>query len=147
MLKFVECTWDASFLASENPFPPSEQGREKVLSELESLNLYPSPRSSALRECVANLHSLAENQVIIGNGSDDLLNLCVRCFADENLKVGMLAPSYSLYETLASIQGAKVVGISFANENFELPVTSGIFFLIIIFATVTINLFPIAPPG
>lgn len=107
---------------NENPFPPSEKVREKVLSEIESLNLYPSPRSSALRECVANLHSLAENQVIIGNGSDDLLNLCVRCFADENLKVGMLAPSYSLYETLASIQGAKVVGISFANENFELPV-------------------------
>ncbi|MEC7627764.1 MAG: aminotransferase class I/II-fold pyridoxal phosphate-dependent enzyme, partial [Verrucomicrobiota bacterium] len=107
---------------NENPFPPSEKVREKVLSEIESLNLYPSPRSSALRDCVANLHSLAENQVIIGNGSDDLLNLCVRCFADENLKVGMLAPSYSLYETLASIQGAKVVGISFANENFELPV-------------------------
>lgn len=106
---------------NENPFPPSEKVREKVLSEIDSLNLYPNPHSSALRACVANLHNLSEDQVIIGNGSDDLLNLCVRCFAGGTLEVGMLAPSYSLYEVLASIQGAKIVGVSFANDDFDLP--------------------------
>ena len=66
------------------------------------------------------LHGLSADQVIVGNGSDDLLNLCTRCFSDDNLKVGMLEPSYSLYEVVASLQGSTLMRIPFADDTFSL---------------------------
>lgn len=107
---------------NENPFPPSEFVQPAILAEIQNLRLYPNPPSESLRACIAKLHGLSEKQVVVGNGSDDILNLCMRCFSDQNLKAGMLIPSYSLYDVLASIQGAEIIGIPFSNDQFELPV-------------------------
>ena len=105
---------------NENPYPPSPGIKNAILGELESLRLYPNSRSNKLRECIAGLHGLSADQVIVGNGSDDLLNLCTRCFSDDNLKVGMHEPSYSLYEVVASLQGSTLMRIPFADDTFSL---------------------------
>tara|TARA_B100001248_G_scaffold6889_1_gene4743 strand:- start:3640 stop:4755 length:1116 start_codon:yes stop_codon:yes gene_type:complete len=106
---------------NENPYPPSPSAGDKAAEEIKKLNLYPNPRSNQLRKVISSLHQISMEQVIVGNGSDDLLNLCVRGFADSNRSVGMLDPSYSLYEVLASIQGAQLTRIPFASDDFELP--------------------------
>ena len=106
---------------NENPYPPSPSAGDKAAEEIKKLNLYPNPKSNQLRKVIASLHQISMEQVIVGNGSDDLLNLCVRAFADSNRSVGMLDPSYSLYEVLASIQGAQLIRIPFASDDFELP--------------------------
>ena len=105
---------------NENPYPPSPRVKEAVLGELESLRLYPNPPSGQLRKALSDLHGLNHDQVIIGNGSDDVLNLCARCFADEKLAVGMLEPSYSLYEVIASLQGAALRRIPFSDDAFSI---------------------------
>ena len=105
---------------NENPYPPSPHVKDAVLAELESLRLYPNPPSGQLRKALSDLHGLNQDQVIIGNGSDDVLNLCTRCFADESLSVGMLEPSYSLYEVIASLQGADLHRIPFADDSFSI---------------------------
>jgi len=104
---------------NENPYPPSPEIKNAILGELESLRLYPNSPSNELRECISGLHGLSAEQVIVGNGSDDLLNLCTRCFSDDNLKVGMLDPSYSLYEVVASLQGSTLIRIPFADDAFS----------------------------
>ena len=106
---------------NENPYPPSPSVGVKAAEEIKRLNLYPNPKSTQLRKVIASLHEISMEQVIVGNGSDDLLNLCVRSFADSNQSVGMLDPSYSLYEVLASIQGARLIRIPFDSDDFELP--------------------------
>ena len=106
---------------NENPYPPSPTAGDKAAEEIKKLNLYPNPKSNQLRKVIASLHQISMEQVIVGNGSDDLLNLCVRAFADSNRSVGMLDPSYSLYEVLASIQGSQLTRIPFASDDFELP--------------------------
>jgi histidinol-phosphate aminotransferase len=105
---------------NENPYPPSPAIRNAILGELEYLRLYPNSPSNELRKCISDLHGLRLDQVIIGNGSDELLNLCTRCFSDDNLKVGMLEPSYSLYEVVASLQGSTLIQIPFADDSFSL---------------------------
>jgi histidinol-phosphate aminotransferase len=74
---------------NECPYPPSPRVAEAIRREVgedgASLRLYPNPKSSPLRAAVARLHAaeapqLAESNVIIGNGSDDILNLLVRAF-------------------------------------------------------------------
>ena len=98
---------------NENPYPPSPSVGVKAAEEINRLNLYPNPKSNQFRKVIASLHEISMEQVIAGNGSDDLLNLCVRSFADSNQSVGMLDPSYSLYEVLSSIQGARLIRIPF----------------------------------
>ena len=104
---------------NENPYPPSPEIKNAVLGELESLRLYPNPPAYELRDCISTLHGLSPQQVIVGNGSDDILNLCTRCFSDDNLKVRMLDPSYSLYEVVASLQGSALIRIPFADDAFS----------------------------
>ena len=113
-------SWDSvvKLNTNENPYPPSPSVIEAVTKEISLLNLYPNPASMPLREKISQLLRLDKNQVIIGNGSDDLLNLCVRSFSDEDLKVGMLDPSYSLYKTLVNVQGTNLIKIPFVDDEF-----------------------------
>ncbi len=106
---------------NENPYPPSPRVKEKVVEGIQSLNLYPNPQASDLRKSISILNRVSEDQVIVGNGSDDILNLCVRCFGDEHHSIGILDPSYSLYEVLTSIQGANLIRIPFQTEDFKIP--------------------------
>jgi len=113
-------SWDSvvKLNTNENPYPPSPSVIEAVAKEINLLNLYPNPSSMPLRDKISQLFGLDKNQVIIGNGSDDLLNLCVRSFSDDDLKVGMLDPSYSLYKTLVNVQGANLIKIQFIDDEF-----------------------------
>jgi histidinol-phosphate aminotransferase len=100
---------------NENPYPPSP----KVLSAVKKatdgrLRLYPSPTAQALREKLAKLHGCRADNIVVGNGSDELLALATRAFVEpkQNSKlakatVQYFTPSYSLYPVLADIQGAQ----------------------------------------
>ncbi|MDE0575884.1 MAG: histidinol-phosphate transaminase [Opitutales bacterium] len=101
---------------NENPYPPSPYVVAAINDEISKLRLYPNPTSLPLREAIADLHDLEPNQVLVGNGSDDILNLCARCFADHDHPVGMTSPSYSLYSVLASLQHAPLVEVPFGDE-------------------------------
>ena len=58
-----------------------------VGSEIERLRLYPNPRSEALRVAAAAICGVGSEQVIVGNGSDDTLNLLVRAFGGPGRRV------------------------------------------------------------
>ena len=109
---------------NENPYPPSPAVRSQIIEEIQNLNLYPNPQALGLRKCIAKVNDVNSKQVIVGNGSDDILNLCVRCFSDSQLGVAILDPSYSLYEVLASIQGTNLIRIPFESADFEIPLDS-----------------------
>src|SRR5579859_1045827 len=99
---------------NENPFPPSPKVLRAVKAAVDGrLRLYPNPTAQVLREKLAKLHRCKPDNIIIGNGSDELLALAVRCFtepkADSKLAkatVQYFTPSYSLYPVLADIHGA-----------------------------------------
>jgi histidinol-phosphate aminotransferase len=69
---------------NELPYPPSPKVADAILNEVavngESLRLYPNPTSAPLRQIIGQMHGLSEHNVCIGNGSDDILNLIIRCF-------------------------------------------------------------------
>jgi histidinol-phosphate aminotransferase len=110
---------------NECPYPPSPRVAEAILREVGSdgsrLRLYPDPASSTLRTAVARLHGVEASHVCIGNGSDDLLNLLVRCFCAPGLAAGFTLPSYSLYPVLVGIQDGEVVSIGL-DRDMRLPV-------------------------
>ena len=112
---------------NECPYPPSPRVMDAIRSALgadgSSLRLYPNPKSAPLRAAVARHHGagLTAENVIIGNGSDDLLNLLVRAFCANSASAGITFPSYSLYPVLIGIQDGRTEVIPF-DRSMRLPV-------------------------
>ncbi len=68
---------------NENPYPPSPRVLRAVRAATDArLRLYPNPTSQRLREKLARFHRCRAEQVIVGNGSDELLALATRCFVE-----------------------------------------------------------------
>ena len=106
---------------NENPYPPSPRVTQ-MLGEIKGdlLRLYPDPHSDRLRDKIAEVYNFQRDNVIVGNGSDELLSIALRCFVGEGDRVVFPHPSYSLFSVLGQIQGAELVSIEL-DENFELP--------------------------
>jgi histidinol-phosphate aminotransferase len=96
---------------NENPYPPSPRVADAVVKASERLALYPQPLADPLREVAASRYGVANNQVLVGNGSDELLAICLRACACDGGSVAYPVPTYSLYHTLASIEGCEVVEV------------------------------------
>ena len=124
---------------NENPYPPSPKVLRAVRAAVdERLRLYPNPTASLLREKLARLHGCRAENIIIGNGSDELLALAVRAFAEPELgprskvqgpksaaTVQYFTPSYSLYPVLAATHGAAVNAVPL-QPDFTLPSLSSL---------------------
>jgi histidinol-phosphate aminotransferase len=104
---------------NENPYPPSPEIFEALQAELSKVRLYPDPVSSQLRQAAATVFGLSPDNLIAGNGSDDILSIALRTFVNPGEVIAFLDLTYSLYDTLARIHGASIIEIP-TNEKFEL---------------------------
>jgi histidinol-phosphate aminotransferase len=120
---------------NENPYPPSLRVLEAIRAAADGrLRLYPNPTAQPLREKLAEFHGCKPENIIVGNGSDELLAMAVRAFAEPDTagpgstpsrflskaKVQFFQPSYSLYPVLAEIHGSKSHRVPL-NPDFSLP--------------------------
>ena len=107
--------------ANENPFPPSPKVAEALHEAVNSvLRLYPDAMATELREKIAQLHGLSADNVLVGNGSDDLLAMILRSFVGEGEGVAAPRPTYPLYEVLVEIQNGTMQWVDFP-PDFSLP--------------------------
>ena len=120
---------------NENPYPPSPKVLAAVKAAVDGrLRLYPNPTAERLREKLAKFHRCTPENIIVGNGSDELLAMAVRAFvepvvlAQSWLKTRRLGrsfvqffhPSYSLYPVLAAIHAARANEVPLS-PDFQLP--------------------------
>jgi histidinol-phosphate aminotransferase len=116
---------------NENPYGPSPKVLAATRAAVDGrLRLYPNPTALALRERLAKLHCCQPENIIVGNGSDELLAMAVRTFVEPSASVGrsqpskatvqFFHPSYSLYPVLAEIHGAKANPVPL-QPDFRLP--------------------------
>ena len=125
---------------NENPYPPSPRVLAAIRAAVDGrLRLYPNPTAERLREKLAKLHGCQPENIIVGNGSDELLALATRAFVEPYPKGGVprhpnfglrkvrpstlvqyFTPSYSLYPVLADIHAAVKHALPL-NPDFSLP--------------------------
>jgi len=117
---------------NENPYPPSPKVLAAVRAAVdERLRLYPNPTAQPLREKLAALHRCKPENILVGNGSDELLAMAVRAFVEpgnstfrtrarNQFAVQYFSPSYSLYPVLADIHGAGRNSVDLESD-FALP--------------------------
>lgn len=118
---------------NENPYAPSP-AVAAVLNQyaIDTLRRYPDPEARALRASIASLHKVSAERVIVGNGSDQLLALCLRAFVERDQKVGYFDPSYSLYPVLAAVDELAVRPVALAEDfSWHMPkdYSAALFFL------------------
>jgi histidinol-phosphate aminotransferase len=106
---------------NENPYPPSPRVLDALRAAVnEDLRLYPDPMADALRDRAAARYGFRRENVLVGNGSDDLLNLVVRTCVGAGDAVVFPYPTYSLYDTLVTIQEGRAVHVPYPSD-FSLP--------------------------
>ena len=94
--------------ANENPFG--------------KLNRYPDPFQLELKQLVCSKTDVPVENIFIGNGSDEIIDLCFRIFPiPREDKALIFTPTYGMYEVSASINDVEVVQISL-DENFQIPI-------------------------
>jgi histidinol-phosphate aminotransferase len=128
---------------NENPYPPSPRVVEAARrAAAHDLHLYPDPMAGALRAKAAQVYGVPAEQILAGNGSDELLTMLIRTCVEPGARVAFPIPTYSLYHTLVAIGGGCVVTVPFP-ADFELPVDG----LVAAAARITVVCNPNAPSG
>ena len=106
--EFKELTTDMVFLdANENPFD-------------NGVNRYPDPQQVSVKEALSDLKGgISVNQILLGNGSDEVLDLIFRAFCEPKQdNIITLPPTYGMYKVLAKINNIEEREV-FLTENFE----------------------------
>jgi histidinol-phosphate aminotransferase len=88
------------------------------------LNRYPDPYQKSLKEKLVEENNLNINQVFIGNGSDEIIDLAFRIFCNPSIdKALTFSPTYGMYEVSANINHVELIKIPL-NEDFQINIHS-----------------------
>ena len=88
---------------NESPFAPSISVSEAVLNESKKLQLYSDPECTNVRRELARVYGVDTNQVIVTNGSDEVLNFAFMAFADEKNPLVFPNITYGFYPVFAEL--------------------------------------------
>lgn len=90
--------------ANENPF---ENG----------INRYPDPQQLELKQVLSNLKGVSADNMLLGNGSDEILDLIIRMSCEPKKdSVVILPPTYGMYEVLANLNDVEILKIELTND-------------------------------
>jgi len=93
--------------SNESPFGPSPLVLRALREALPSVGLYPDPQSPELRRAVGKYVGLSQEEVLVGNGSDELMDLLCRALLDPGDPVLLPLPSFSFYEIGVRLSGGR----------------------------------------
>jgi histidinol-phosphate aminotransferase len=105
--------------SNENNYGPSPKVVETI-KKISSLTYkYPNSSYNELKETLANLNGVTKNNIILGNGSDEIFFYLFIMYLDENSSILTIEKTFTYYRILANILGAKVIEAK-REENFSI---------------------------
>ena len=104
---------------NESPFPPSAAAASAAAAEAERLQLYPDPECRELRGALAELLGLETDQLLMTNGSDEILYYAFMAFCDEDRPAVFPDITYGFYPVYAAVNRIPYQEIPL-RENWEL---------------------------
>ena len=85
-------------------------------------NRYPDPSQARLKRRIAEIKGVDVQNIFVGNGSDEAIDLCFRIFCNPGLDNAIaIAPSYGMYSTCAAVNDVEMREV-LLNDDFSLPV-------------------------
>src|SRR5712664_2337472 len=112
---------DAIKLASnENPLAPSERVQRAITAQLAHLNRYPDGGGFYLRQALAKKHGFTQDQIVLGNGSNELIELAVRTFLRPGDEAVVPHPSFVVYPMIVQAAGGIRVMVMLRDYRLDL---------------------------
>jgi histidinol-phosphate aminotransferase len=97
--------------ANENPYGPSPAAFDAMREAFAKAWRYPDEAQDALVETIAKSHSVAHDQVLLGDGSSEILKIAAAAFTNPTRKLVMASPTFEAIGTGARLTGAEVVNV------------------------------------
>lgn len=107
--------------SNENPLGPSPKAVAAIKKSLESLNRYPDGSGFCLSQALAKKYDVSLSQVILGNGSNELIELAVRTFLQPGEEVVSADPSFVAYKLITQAAGGTNVIVPCRDFRHDLP--------------------------
>jgi histidinol-phosphate aminotransferase len=108
---------------NESPYDIPGELKDGLLAQIAQLpwNRYPDFESTTLRQALASHHALKPENLLVGNGSNELLAAAIGAFVGPGIPVVFPRPTFTLYEKLITIAGGLAVPIEFDPHSGLLP--------------------------
>ena len=106
--------------SNENPLGPSEKVIKAIQNELKDLSRYPDGNGFSLKQAISKLQSVDVEQITLGNGSNDILEILTRAFVTPDHEVLFSQHAFAVYPIVTQAVGAKAVVVPAKNWGHDL---------------------------
>ena len=96
--------------ANENPFGALPEVKQ-ALAELDTLHIYPDPESRQIRKLLADHHEISEDNIVLGAGADELIDLIMRIVVEPDSYVLNCPPTFGMYAFDGALNHARMVDV------------------------------------
>jgi histidinol-phosphate aminotransferase len=107
--------------SNESPAPPSPVVLEALQKALAGLNRYPDGSGYYLRQALAKKHGVSPDSIVLGNGSNELIELLARTFVRHGEEVVIPHPSFIVYPSIVQAVGGTRVVVTLKDYRIDLP--------------------------
>ena len=134
--------------ANENPYSPSPELIKKILERFGNLDLnrYPDPDCKNLKNAISARTKVHSNQVVVGNGSDELIQNLMQVFCNAGDTISFPGPSFAMYAIIAKGMGLNVETYPL-NNKWDFEAKSLLKFLVASQARIVFISYPNNPTG
>ncbi len=106
--------------SNENPLGPSPKAIKAILAAVEKLNRYPDGSGCRLIEKISEYYNVQPSNIVLGNGSDEIISMLVRTFLQYGDEVILPKPTFLMYDILARSVGATPVYVPLQSLSIDL---------------------------
>ncbi len=106
--------------SNENPLGPSPKAMEAIMKNIGMTNIYPESSGPELRKALAEHYGVSFNQVILGNGSDEIMQMLTHVFVGMDDEVIMPQNAFSMYKIVTRLFGGRSVKIPLKAFHLDL---------------------------
>jgi histidinol-phosphate aminotransferase len=100
----------AKLNGNENPYGPSPHVA-KMIAAVDRMHIYPDPAQVAMRAALGAYLGVPEDQIVVGNGSDEIIDLVFRCVLEPGDSIINCEPTFGMYEFTAHLCGGHTVNV------------------------------------
>lgn len=121
----LEISGSVKLASNENPLGPSPKALRALSKVLEGLHRYPDGSGYALKGALSRFHGVPPEAILLGNGSNELIELAVRTFLQPGEEAVMAFPSFVVYHLIVTAAGGKTVEVPLREGRHDLEAMAG----------------------
>ncbi len=110
--------------SNENPLGPSPMAMESIRNNISNLHRYPDGSAYYLKARLAEIYNVDQSQIVLGNGSNEIIDFLVRVFVDRTSEVISSDPSFLMYRKIVQAAGGRNIMIPLKEATHDLEAIS-----------------------